>query len=160
MRMYRINILAASVALIMAAGAASADDAPAAAAAAPAKPVLPSVADLLDASGISATGYVSGTFDYQGFSGSNAQYPAQNPGYSTFTLQQAAFTLSKLPMSGLGALVNVLAGQNIYTPNYAASEGVQRRRVRHHFDAVPDRAGLSAVYRRPAPPSSPASTRP
>jgi hypothetical protein len=119
--MYRINILAASVALIMAAGAASADDAPAAAAAAPAKPVLPSVADLLDASGISATGYVSGTFDYQGFSGSNAQYPAQ-PGYSTFTLQQAAFTLSKLPMSGLGALVNVLAGQNIYTPNYAASE--------------------------------------
>lgn len=121
MRTDRRYILAASLALLGAAGAVSAADAPADAAAAPAKPALPSVSDLLDASGITATGYVSGTFDYLGFSGSNAEY-AQQDSYSTFTLQQAAFTLSKLPTSGFGALVNVLAGQNIYTPNYAVSD--------------------------------------
>jgi hypothetical protein len=121
MRIERTHVLAASLAMILAAGAASAADAPADAAAAPAKPALPSVSDLLDASGIAATGYVSGTFDHLGFSGSNAEYPQQDS-YSTFTLQQAAFTLSKLPMTGFGALVNVLAGQNIYTPNYAVSD--------------------------------------
>jgi len=118
--MNRTHILATSLALLSAAGAASAADAPAADPAAPAKPVLPSISDLLDASGITATGYVSGTFDNLSYSGGNAQYPKQDE-YSTFTLQQAAFTLAKQPTSGFGGLVNVIAGQNIYTPNYAVS---------------------------------------
>src|SRR5271165_809274 len=118
MRIYRSHILIASLALLSAAGAASADDAPAAA---PAKPALPSVSDLLTGSGLTATGFVSATFDHQGFSGSNAQYPQQDS-YSTFTLQQAALSVGYQPMTGFGGLVTLLAGQNIYTPNYAVSE--------------------------------------
>jgi hypothetical protein len=83
----------------------------------PAKAALPAISDLFDAAGIAATGYVSGTFNYQTFSEAGA--PAPND-YDTFTFQQAAFTLAKQPTSGFGALVNVLAGQNIYQPNYAA----------------------------------------
>jgi len=101
--------------MLAALGTAWAEEAPATAAAAPAKPAVPSVSDVLDASGITATGYVSGTFSYQTYSESGATAPAD---YSTFTLQQAAFTLAKQPTTGFGALVNVIAGQNIYTPNY------------------------------------------
>jgi hypothetical protein len=115
MRMFRISVAAASLGLLSAAGAASAADAPAADAAPAAKPELPAVSDLLTASGITATGYVSGTFSYQTYSASGVTAPSD---YSTFTLQQAAFTLAKQPTTGFGALVNVLAGQNIYTPNY------------------------------------------
>jgi hypothetical protein len=91
------------MALASAAGvAAAADDA-----AAPPKPVLPSISDLLDASGITATGYVDATYTYQ-------HIDTGSKDYSTFALQQAALTISKLPMTGFGALVNVLSGQNPY----------------------------------------------
>ncbi len=116
MRNNRMNVAAASLILISAAGTAWADDAPAA----PAKPALPSIADLLTGSGITATGEVSATYDHQGFSGSNATYPQQDS-YSTFALQQAALTVGYQPAAGFGALVTLLAGQNIYTPNYAVS---------------------------------------
>jgi hypothetical protein len=124
MRNNRINVAAASLILISAAGAAWADDAPAA----PAKPVLPSIADLLTGSGITATGEVSATFDHQGFSGSNASYPQQDS-YSTFTLQQAALTVAYQPMTGFGALVTLLAGQNIYYPNYTATEAYSGAKI-------------------------------
>lgn len=117
MRTYRANILAASLALLTASAVATADDAPAAA---PAKPALPSISDLLTGSGITATGEVSATFDHLGFSGSNEFYDKQDS-YSTFTLQQAALTVAYQPMTGFGGLVTLLAGQNIYTPNFAAS---------------------------------------
>jgi putative OmpL-like beta-barrel porin-2 len=117
MRNNRMNVAAASLILISAAGTAWADDAPAA----PAKPALPSIADLLTGSGITATGEVSATYDHQGFSGSNAFFPQQDS-YSTFTLQQAALTVAYQPMTGFGGLVTLLAGQNIYVPNYAVSE--------------------------------------
>lgn len=130
MRNYRTGLVAASLAMLSIAGTAWADEAPAAAApaadaAAPAaaKPVLPSVSDLLDASGITATGYVSGTFGYETYSASGVPVPSD---YSTFTLQQAAFTLAKQPTSGFGALVNVIAGQNIYTANYGYSTGISK----------------------------------
>jgi hypothetical protein len=90
-----------SLALASAGGVAVAEDA------APAKPAVPSVADILDASGITATGYVDVTAAYQ-------HVQSTNTDYNTFALQQAAFTLSKLPTSGFGALVNVVAGQNPY----------------------------------------------
>jgi hypothetical protein len=103
-------MVAVSFGLLLSAENASADDVPAAS-----KPILPSVSDLLDASGITATGYVSGTFSYQTYSASGIPTPKD---YSSFILQQAAFTLARQPTSGFGALVNVIAGQNIYTPNY------------------------------------------
>jgi hypothetical protein len=113
MHKIRTNILVTSLGLLSATGAAFAADAPAADAAA--KPVLPSVSDLLDASGITATGYVSGTYSFQTYSASGVPAPKDT---NSFILQQAAFTLAKQPMTGFGALVNVIAGQNIYTANY------------------------------------------
>jgi hypothetical protein len=111
MRTYRSCAWIFSLALASAAGvAAAADDA------APAKPALPSISDLLDASGITATGYVSGTYSFQSYSASGAPAPKDT---NSFILQQAAFTLAKQPTSGFGALVNVIAGQNIYAPNYS-----------------------------------------
>src|SRR5665213_3317414 len=123
MRNYRPGLVAASLGMLSIAGAAWADEAPAAAAPAAAKPVLPSVSDLLDASGLTATGYVSGTFGYETYSASAVPVPSD---YSTFTLQQAAFTLAKQPTTGFGALVNVIAGQNIYTANYGYSTGISK----------------------------------
>ncbi len=141
MRIYRTGLVFISLAMSSLAGAAWADEAPAAAApaaaapaaapdaaaaAAPAaaKPVLPSASDLLTAWGITATGYVSGTFGYETYSASGG-VPVPTD-YSTFTLQQAAFTLADQPTSGFGALVNVIAGQNIYTANYSYGGGISK----------------------------------
>ncbi|HEX4378327.1 MAG TPA: outer membrane beta-barrel protein [Steroidobacteraceae bacterium] len=94
-----------SLGLVSAAGTAAAEDAPPADAAA--KPALPSVSDILTASGITATGYVDTTFAYQHIQQTNTDY-------NTFALQQAALTLSYLPTSGFGAMVNVLDGESPY----------------------------------------------
>ncbi len=95
-----------SLGLVSAAGTAVADDAAPAADAA-AKPAVPALSDILSGSGITATGYVDTTFAYQHIQETNTDY-------NTFALQQAAFTLSYLPTSGFGALVNVVDGQNPY----------------------------------------------
>jgi hypothetical protein len=102
MRLNRSNVgIAAAVALVIG-SAANAEDA------APAKPALPSVSEILEASGLTLTGYVDGTFAAQ-------RNETTKQDYNTFALQQAAFTLSKLPTTGFGALVNVVAGQNPYS---------------------------------------------
>jgi hypothetical protein len=102
----------ATLSLVAAAGFGGA--ALAADAAAPAAPTGPSLADVLTASGITATGYVDGTFDTLSYSGTGS--PAD---YNTFTFQQAALTLAYQPKTGFGALVNVIAGQSPYSPNYS-----------------------------------------
>jgi Putative beta-barrel porin-2, OmpL-like. bbp2 len=102
MRLYRSNIAIAAAVTLALASAANADDA------APAKPALPSVSDILEASGLTLTGYVDGTYAAQ-------RNDTTKKDYSTFALQQAAFTLSKLPTTGFGALANVIAGQNPYS---------------------------------------------
>jgi hypothetical protein len=131
MRHVRTSVVVASVA-VSAAAWLSAEPARAAdsAAPAPAKPALPAISDLLDAAGISATGFVSGTWNYQGFSQTGGGAPAD---YNTFTFQQASLTIAKQPASGWGAFVNVLAGQNMYQPNYAP------------FTYGPPSSGASAV---------------
>jgi hypothetical protein len=101
MRLYRSHAGIFAAAMLTVGGVAVAEDA------APAKPTLPSISDLLDASGLTLTGYVDGTFNTQ-------RNDTAKTSYNTFALQQAAFTLSKLPTSGFGALVNVVAGQNPY----------------------------------------------
>jgi hypothetical protein len=114
MRNFRTRVGLLSLGLLSAAGATVAADAPADATA---KPVLPSVSDILDASGLTATGYVSGTYSAQSFSASHGVADPHDT--NSFILQQAAFTLAKQPTAGFGALVNVIAGQNIYTANYS-----------------------------------------
>lgn len=102
MRFHGSNIaIAAAVALALA-HAANADDA------VPAKAALPSVSEVLGASGLTLTGYVDATYAAQ-----NNDTTKQD--YSTFALQQAAFTFSKQPTTGFGALANVIAGQNPYS---------------------------------------------
>ena len=100
MRLYRTSAGIALAVLTALAGVAHAEDA------AP-KPALalPSISDLLTASGLTLTGYVDGTFAAE-------KDDTTKQSYDTFALQQAAFTLSMLPKSGFGALVNVVAGQN------------------------------------------------
>ncbi len=114
MRIYRSRVGIITVSMLALAGrAVIADEAPAptaaapAAAAAPAKPAAPSISDILDASGITLTGYVDGSFAYE-------RDDTTKQDYSTFALQQASFTVAKQPTSGFGALVQVIAGENPY----------------------------------------------
>lgn len=102
MRLHRSNVAIAAAVTLAIGSAANAEDA------APAKPALPSVSEILEASGLTLTGYVDGTFAAQ-------RNETTKKDYNTFALQQAAFTLAKLPTSGFGALVNVIAGQNPYS---------------------------------------------
>jgi hypothetical protein len=103
MSLYRKVLPLAILAVI---GTASADEA-----AKPAKPAVPAFADLLDAWGVKFTGYVDATFTMQH---EDKGVLNDKQDYNGFQLQQAAFTLSKLPASGAGALVNVVAGENPY----------------------------------------------
>ncbi len=96
-----------------AAGAAYADEA--------AKPAAASLSDVLDASGIAVTGYADATFSYGDHSA--ALLPDDTSSVNTFGLNQAALTISKLPSSGFGALVNLVdgteAGTGLYAPSYS-----------------------------------------
>ena len=106
MRSYRSRLGVVAVSMLGLAGAALAEDAAAGQAGA-AKPAVPELSDILDASGITLTGYVDGSFAYQ----SN---DTTKKDYNSFALQQASFTLAKQPTSGFGALVQVIAGQSPY----------------------------------------------
>lgn len=84
-----------------------------------AKPAAPTLGDVLNASGISLTGYVDATYTYFNsypgttMYGSSAE-PQRQFDYrkNSFALNQAAITASYLPTSGFGALVNLIAGSD------------------------------------------------
>ena len=112
---------AVTMSLILAAagaGAAYADDPP--------KPASPTLSDVLDASGITATGYVDTTYSYGNHS--VALLPDDTSAVNTFALNQVGFTISKLPSSGFGALVNLVdgteAGMGLYAPSYSYAGNV------------------------------------
>jgi hypothetical protein len=127
MHLNRLNVGIAAVVTLAIGGVAIADDA------APAKPSFPSVSEILDASGLTLTGYVDGTFAQQ-------RNDTKGKDYDTFALQQAAFTLSKLPTAGFGALVNVVAGQNPYS-----ATGFGRRSILFSFEPVTN-SGVRVSY--------------
>ena len=101
-------VLTASL-LVSGAGAALAEDA---------KPAAPSLSDVLAASGITATGYVDGTYSYTSVSPPGSSSVDSN----TFALNQASLSLAYTPSSGFGALVNAVAGteacNGCYAPGY------------------------------------------
>jgi hypothetical protein len=106
------------IGLLAIGGVASAADAPAAPADAP-KPAVPSVSDVLDAWGLSLTGYVSATYDY-----STSPVPLLqefNFRHNSFVLNQASFTLAKQPKEGFGALVQVIAGEDARVLNASST---------------------------------------
>lgn len=82
----------------------------------PAKATAPSLSDVLSASGLAITGYVDvsyqhlngeGYFAYNG--GADRVFDARKDG---FALQQAAVTVAYQPKEGIGAVVNLIAGQD------------------------------------------------
>jgi len=88
-----------------------------------AKPAAPSLSDVLASSGLTATGYVDGTYSYLSVSPPGSASQDTN----TFALNQAALTLGYTPASGFGALVNAVAGteasNGCYAPGYLSACG-------------------------------------
>src|SRR5271170_2054846 len=91
-------------------GVALADEppaAPAAPAAAPAEPPKPApgtVAGVLDASGITESGYVAASYYHSNGYSTFHQFDVD---HDTFQLDQAALTLAYQPKEGFGALVDI-----------------------------------------------------
>lgn len=100
-------ILAGSLLLSLATtGIALADETAGAAA----KPTAPSLSDVLQSSGITATGYVAASYYH---SNGYSTFHEFDVGHDTFQLDQAALTLAYQPKEGFGALVNVAAGEDM-----------------------------------------------
>jgi len=91
----------------------------------PAKPAAASLSDVLDASGIAVTGYADATYSYGDHS---AALLPDDHAVNTFALNQVALTISKLPSSGFGVLVNLVdgteAGTGLYAPSYSYAGNV------------------------------------
>ena len=103
---------------------------PVLAADAPAAPAAPTLSAVLDASGITATGYVD--FGYTSLNGTglfgstagpavvnggsarvfDAPGAAAGKNFNSFNLNQAAISVSKAPKEGFGGLINLTAGQD------------------------------------------------
>jgi hypothetical protein len=100
-------------------GVAMADEPAAPAAAAePAKPAPGTLAGVLDASGITATGYVAASYYH---SNGYSTYHQFDNKHDSFQLDQAALTIAFQPKEGFGALVDVAAGEDMKILN--AAEG-------------------------------------
>ena len=99
-----------------------------AAPAAPAAPAGPSLSDVLVNSGITVAGYASASYNatFNSTSGATVgQVPLHqfDTNSNTFELNQAALTVSYLPTSGFGAMVNLIAGEDAKIINQAYSGG-------------------------------------
>jgi Putative beta-barrel porin-2, OmpL-like. bbp2 len=112
---------------------------------------VPTLSQVLDASGISLTGYTDVAYSKMNTTGLFVGAPAgpivggmagnsrifdtqgatQGKDYSGFSLHQAAFTLSKQPKEGVGGLVNVTAGEDAAT---VASNGLGANTSAHSAD--------------------------
>lgn len=81
----------------------------------PAKPAAPTFGDVLDASGVSISGYLD--MAYSNLSGTGA-FTSGTPNRvfdtepNSFNLHQAAITLAKQPKEGFGGLVNLTLGKD------------------------------------------------
>lgn len=91
----------------------------AAAAFAVSAPVLadgkPTIADMLDASGITASGRIEAGYDYANTDGDPRPNAALTGGLTKgdqFNLHQAAINIAKTPASGVGGAVTLLAGED------------------------------------------------
>lgn len=88
----------------------------------------PTLTEVLGASGVTLDGYISGGYTY-GFNdgtdgaGADLGLRAFDDNTDSFDLNQAAFTLSKLPAQGAGGLVNVIAGEDAKILNGAYGDG-------------------------------------
>jgi hypothetical protein len=95
-------------------GTAAADDEPAK----PATPNAPSFSDVLTASGITESGYVTASYYHSNGYGTYHQFDNK---HDSFQLDQAALTVAFQPKEGFGAFVNIGAGDDMKVLN--AAEG-------------------------------------
>jgi len=72
----------------------------------------PTLTEVLGASGVTLDGYISGGYTYGFNDGRALGGRAFDTVTDSFDLNQAAFTLSKLPAQGAGGVVNVIAGED------------------------------------------------
>jgi hypothetical protein len=99
-----------------------ADDAPAAA------PAGPTLSQILVNSGITVAGYVDASYEASfnstsGLTTGEIKLHEFDTNSNTFEVNQAALTVSYLPTSGFGALVNVIAGEDAKVINATMSPG-------------------------------------
>lgn len=76
----------------------------------------PKLSEILDASGITASGYVAGSYYHSSGYNSFHQFDTQ---HDTFQLDQSALTVAYQPKEGFGALVNVMGGEDARVLNAA-----------------------------------------
>ena len=84
--------------------------------AAPAAPVGNKLSQILDAIGLSITGYVSSSFYHSTGDSTFHQFDIE---HDTFQLDQAAVTIAYQPKEGFGAVVNLTAGEDARVLNAA-----------------------------------------
>jgi len=81
------------------------------------------LSDVLEASGITATGYLSASYSTNFNDGNQLGGRTFDGTTDSFTFNQAALTVSKLPTEGFGALVNVVAGNDATVINGSYGDG-------------------------------------
>jgi hypothetical protein len=109
--LHKIHITCTALAITgIAPGFAFAADAPAAA------PAGPKLADILEATGITESGYVAASYFHSNGYGTDHQFDNK---HDSFQLDQAALTLAYQPKEGFGALVNIAAGEDMKILNLA-----------------------------------------
>ena len=86
-------------------------------------PPLTGLAKVLDESGITATGNLSASYQANFNKGSTLAGRAFDSKTDSFTFNQAALTVSKLPTEGFGALVNVIVGDDGQVVNGSYGDG-------------------------------------
>lgn len=97
----------------------------------------PTLGEVLGASGVTLDGYISGSYTY-GFNEDNPAGPDLafrqfDSNTDSFDLNQAAFTLSKLPAQGAGGMVNVIAGEDAKILSGVYGDGIQNINVTQAF---------------------------
>jgi Putative beta-barrel porin-2, OmpL-like. bbp2 len=110
-----LSVIGSGVALADEPAAAAVPAAPAAPAAEPVKYTGPSIFEVLDGSGITATGYAEVSWEHLSGTGAFSSFTADrvfDARHDSFTVNQAAITIAMQPKEGFGALVNLTAGQD------------------------------------------------
>ncbi len=108
MRKHRIAVTGAALLLAASGTEGAAADPPAVA-------PVPSLSSMLDAAGISITGYLDTAYEYQSGAGafsSGTPDRVFDSRANSFTLHQAAVTIARQPKQGWGAVLNLTAGQD------------------------------------------------
>ena len=87
----------------------------------PPKPTIPTIDQILDASGISLTGYIDAGYEYSNKEPTDRVFDNNR---NSFDLHQVGLTIAKQPKEGFGGLVNITAGSDAQIiHSYAESTG-------------------------------------